>query len=241
MSSTQLHNPVIYSDFPDPDIIRVGEDYYMVSTAMHFFPGAQLLHSRDLVHWGHCAYVYDTFGETAQQRMDDGLLYGRGMWAASLRHHAGRFYLLFTCNDTGHSYLYTAETPDHWTRQPLEGFYYDPSLFFDDDGRVYIAHGNRRIRLTEMRPDIIKIDRMFTANAMTHEFDYKQLMLFSEMVHSLNLSLCIEGTETKEEVQRVSTLVPEYIQGYYFGKPCAKDAFHEMIDKEISAEKERDC
>lgn len=154
MSSTQLHNPLIYSDFPDPDIVRVGDDYYMVSTAMHFFPGAQILHSRDLVHWGHCAYVYDTLGETPQQRMDDGLLYGRGMWAASLRHHDGRFYLLFTCNDTGHSYLYTAETPDHWTRQPLEGFYYDPSLFFDDDGRVYIAHGNRRVRLTEMLPDV---------------------------------------------------------------------------------------
>lgn len=154
MSSTQLHNPLIYSDFPDPDIVRVGDDYYMVSTAMHFFPGAQILHSRDLVHWGHCAYVYDTLGETPQQRMDDGLLYGRGMWAASLRHHDGRFYLLFTCNDTGHSYLYTAETPDHWTRQPLEGFYYDPSLFFDDDGRVYIAHGNRRVRLTEMLSDV---------------------------------------------------------------------------------------
>lgn len=154
MSSTQLHNPLIYSDFPDPDIVRVGKDYYMVSTAMHFFPGAQILHSRDLVHWGHYAYVYDTLGETPQQRMDDGLLYGRGMWAASLRHHDGRFYLLFTCNDTGHSYLYTAETPDHWTRQPLEGFYYDPSLFFDDDGRVYIAHGNRRVRLTEMLPDV---------------------------------------------------------------------------------------
>lgn len=110
-------------------------------------------------------------------------------------------------------------------------------LALDDFGSGY---SNFRY-LTEMRPDIIKIDRMFTANAMTHEFDYKQLLLFSEMVHSLNLSLCIEGTETKEEVQRVSTLVPEYIQGYYFGRPCAKEAFHEMIEKEISAEKERDC
>ena len=83
--------------------------------------------------------------------------------------------------------------------------------------------------LTEMRPDIIKIDRMFTANAMIHEFDYRQLVLFSEMVHSLNLSLCIEGTETKEELQRVSEMVPEYIQGYYFGRPCEKRAFERLI------------
>ena len=65
---------------------------------------------------------------------------------------------------------------------------------------------------------------------MTHEFDYRQLVLFSEMmVHSLNLSLCIEGTETKEELQRVSEMVPEYIQGYYFGRPCEKRAFERLI------------
>lgn len=109
-----------------------------------------------------------------------------------------------------------------WSRLKEAGV----QLALDDFGSGY---SNFRY-LTEMRPDIIKIDRVFTANAMIHEFDYKQLMLFSEMVHSLNLSLCIEGTETREEVQRVSTLVPEYIQGYYFGRPCEKSVFYHLMD-----------
>ncbi len=108
-----------------------------------------------------------------------------------------------------------------WKRLKEKGV----QLALDDFGSGY---SNFRY-LTEMRPDIIKIDRMFTANAMTHEFDYRQLVLFSEMVNSLNLSLCIEGTETKEELQRVSEMVPEYIQGYYFGRPCEKRAFERLI------------
>lgn len=108
-----------------------------------------------------------------------------------------------------------------WTRLKEKGV----QLALDDFGSGY---SNFRY-LTEMRPDIIKIDRVFTANAMAHEFDYRQLILFCEMVHSLNLSLCIEGTETKEELERVSAMVPEYIQGYYFGKPCEKNAFEQLI------------
>ena len=108
-----------------------------------------------------------------------------------------------------------------WRRLKEKGV----QLALDDFGSGY---SNFRY-LTEIRPDIIKIDRVFTANAMTHEFDYRQLILFCEMVHSLNLSLCIEGTETKEELERISAMVPEYIQGYYFGKPCEKTAFEQLI------------
>lgn len=101
-------------------------------------------------------------------------------------------------------------------------------LALDDFGSGY---SNFRY-LTEMQPDIIKIDRLFTANAMAHEFDFRQLLLFCEMVHSLNLSLCIEGTETREELQRISEMVPEYIQGYYFGKPCERAAFEQLIEEQ---------
>ncbi len=148
-------NPVIYADFPDPDVARVGDTYYMVSTAMHMFPGAQILRSYDLAHWEHCGYVYDTLGETARQRMDGGHIYGKGMWAASLKAHEGVFHVVFTSSDTGHSYHNTAENPEGpWTRQPMAGFWYDPGLLFDDDGRVYIAHGNRTVRITELTSDL---------------------------------------------------------------------------------------
>ena len=154
-------NPIIHADFPDPDVVRVGDCYYMISTAMHMFPGGQLLRSYDLMHWEHCAYVYDILGETAHQRMDGGAIYARGMWAASLKHDGERFHVVFTSNDTKHSYHYTAEdAAGPWTRQPMEGasgapaFWYDPGLLFDDDGRVYVAHGNRTVRITELTADL---------------------------------------------------------------------------------------
>jgi len=160
-------NPVIYADFPDPDVVRVGDCYYMISTSMHMFPGAQILRSYDLMHWEHCSYVYESLGETARQRMDEGHIYGKGMWAASLKHRGGLFHAVFTSNDTGHSYHFTAEdAAGPWTRQPMEGasgapaFWYDPGLLFDDDGcqpgsgRVYVAHGNRTVRITELTADL---------------------------------------------------------------------------------------
>ncbi len=153
-------NPVIYADFPDPDVVRVGDAYYMSSTTMHMFPGCQILRSFDLMHWEHCAYVYDALGETARQRMNGGgseppHIYGKGMWASSLKHDGQCFHVVFTSNDTGHSYHFTAEHAEGpWARQPMDGFWYDPGLLFDDDGRVFVAHGNRTIRLTELTADL---------------------------------------------------------------------------------------
>ncbi len=147
-------NPIIHADFPDPDVTRAGDCYYMISTAMHMFPGGQILRSYDLTHWENCTYVYDILGETARQRMDEGHIYGKGMWAASLKYARGCFHVMFTSNDTGHSYYFTAEKAEGpWTRQPMNGFWYDPGLLFDD-GRVYIAHGNRNIRITELAVDL---------------------------------------------------------------------------------------
>lgn len=160
-------NPVIYADYPDPDVVRVGDTYYMSSTSMHVFPGCQILRSYDLMHWEHCAYVYDVLGETARQRMegDDPSkprhIYGQGMWASSLKHDGRQFHVVFTSNDTGHSYHFTAEQAEGpWTRRPMTGFWYDPGLLFDDDGsqpgagRVFVAHGNRTVRITELESDL---------------------------------------------------------------------------------------
>ncbi len=148
-------NPIIHADYPDPDVTRAGDCYYMISTAMHMFPGGQILRSYDLTHWEHCAYVYDILGETAHQRMDGGNIYARGMWAASLKYAGGRFHVVFTSNDTKHSYYYTAEKAEGpWTRQPMTGFWYDPGLLFDDDGSVYVAHSNRTVRITELTADL---------------------------------------------------------------------------------------
>ena len=148
-------NPIIWADYPDPDVIRVDNTYYMVSTSMHMFPGGQILSSLDLVHWEHSCYVFDSLGDSQAQRLNGGDIYGKGMWAASLRHHNGLFHLMFACNDTHKSYRFTSEKAHGpWTRHEIQGFYHDCSLLFDDDGRVYIAHGYKEIRITELESDL---------------------------------------------------------------------------------------
>lgn len=147
---------IIPSDFPDPDVIRVDDTYYLISTTMHMTPGAVILRSYNLLDWEFCSYVFDELDGTDGQKLaDDKGIYGRGMWAACLRHHADKFWVSFVANDTHKSYLYTAdEITGPWKRQPIDGFYHDMSVLFDDDGRAWIASGNREIFLTEMKADL---------------------------------------------------------------------------------------
>ena len=151
----KTNNPIIWADYPDPDVIRVDDTYYMISTSMHMFPGAQILRSFDLLHWEHVCYVYNALGDTPSQRLDAGHIYGKGMWASTLRYHAGQYHVIFACNDTKKSHHFTAESAyGPWTRHEMKGMYYDCSLLFDDDGHVYIAHGHKEIRITEMEEDL---------------------------------------------------------------------------------------
>lgn len=143
-------------DYPDPDVIRVGDTYYMVSTTMYFMPGCEILKSYDLVHWEHASFVYDRLDSTpAQCLAADQNIYGQGMWAASIRFHDDMFYVCFVANDTHKTYLYTAsDIRGPWKKSYIEGFYHDNSILFDDDGRVYIVYGNREVYLTELAPDL---------------------------------------------------------------------------------------
>lgn len=151
-----MHNPIILADYPDPDIIRVEDTYYMVSTTMHFMPGCVILRSYDLVHWETAGHVYRTLDDTPRQKLEEGgHIYGKGMWAASLRYHRGTFYICFVANDTGKTYLYTASSiQGPWSKQTIAGFYHDCSLLFDDDGRTYLVSGNMEIHLTELTEDL---------------------------------------------------------------------------------------
>lgn len=145
-------NPLMNMDYPDPDVIRVEDTYYMVSTTMHFMPGGVLLKSYDLMNWEIVSYIYDTLDDTPAQMLDgEKNIYGQGMWAPSLRYHKGMFYVLFAANDTHKTYLYrAADVCGPWEKSYIEGFYHDSSLFFDDDDRVYIIYGNKSIRITEL-------------------------------------------------------------------------------------------
>ncbi len=155
-SQISASNPLTRQDYPDPDVIRVGDTYYMISTTMHFMPGGVILRSYDLANWEIASYVYDTLDDTDAQRLQGDLnVYGKGMWAASLRWHKGMFYVCFVANDTHKTYLYRSEKIEGpWSKQEVKGFYHDCSLLFDDDDRVYIVYGNKEIHLTELTPEL---------------------------------------------------------------------------------------
>ena len=120
-------NPILKLDYPDIDVIRVEDTYYMISTTMYFMPGGVILRSYDLVHWEIASYVFDAHEDTPAARLSNGQnIYGQGMWAASLRYHKGTFYVCFVANDTHKTYLYRANNIEGpWTKQYIEGFYHD--------------------------------------------------------------------------------------------------------------------
>lgn len=148
-------NPILGMDFPDPDVIRVDDTFYMVSTTMHFFPGCEILRSYDLINWEHLTYVYDRLDSTdAQKLKGDKHIFGKGMWAASLRYHEGTYYMVFVANDTGKTYLYRAENIEGpWRKSLIEGFYHDSSLLFDE-GRIFIVYGNTDVYLKELNSEL---------------------------------------------------------------------------------------
>ena len=157
-------NPVIKMDYPDPDVICVDNTFYMVTTTMHYMPGAEILRSYDLINWEHAAYVYERLDSTPGQKLEgDEHIYGKGMWAATIRFFDGMFYILFVCNDTQKTYLYKSKQIDGpWEKSIVEGFYHDASLLFDTESdaegknivRKYIVYGNTKIYLTELNDEM---------------------------------------------------------------------------------------
>ena len=142
-------------DIPDPDVIFFDGYYYLITTTMHFFPGAEILRSKDLKTWEHYSYVFEELENTPSQRLEgDGYIYGKGMWAPTLRIHDGVFYVAFSSNDMNKTYLFrSTDLKGPWKRNEIKGFYHDLSLLFDD-GKAYVVYGNTDIHLTELNEDL---------------------------------------------------------------------------------------
>lgn len=146
-------NPVISADFPDPDVIRVADDYYMVTTTMFVFPGVTVLKSKDLVNWEYCSNAVPNFNFSKSYDLDSGSRYGHGQWATSIKYHNGKFYLLFITLDEGGFICSADHAEGPWEIHKIPKGFYDPGLFFDEDGRIYVAHGYSAISITELNPD----------------------------------------------------------------------------------------
>ncbi|MDQ0253231.1 arabinoxylan arabinofuranohydrolase [Evansella vedderi] len=148
-------NPIIYADVPDPSVIRVEDNYYMVSTTMHMMPGSPIMRSTDLVNWEIIGYPYDRLEENSTYQLRDGQnAYGQGTWASSLKYHNGTFYVLTAALDTGKTYLFSAEDPSgNWDRTEFQGYMHDPTLLFDDDDTAYIIYGVEDFHIKELTED----------------------------------------------------------------------------------------
>ncbi len=148
---TGVPNPILPGCYPDPSICRVGADYYLVTSTFEYFPGLPVLHSTDLASWELIGHVV-----TREGQLDyDGIASSGGLYAPTIRHHDGRFWVVCTLVDQdddtrGGNFLMTATDPAGPWSDPvwLDADGIDPSIFFDDDGRVWL-HGTRLARNPE--------------------------------------------------------------------------------------------
>ena len=153
-------NPVLCADYSDPDVIRSGEDFYLVSSSFNCTPGLPILHSKDLVNWTIIGHALKNLPHSRYNEVQPGC----GVWAPAMRFHAGKFWIFFPMPDEG-IYVVTADDPaGKWSEPYLlqagQGLI-DPCPFWDDDGKAYLVHayaGSRagikhRLRVCGMAPD----------------------------------------------------------------------------------------
>lgn len=136
----QYRGPVLPGFHPDPSIVRVGEDFYAVTSTFSWFPGLPIFHSRDLVNWRQIGNAIDRAGQ-----LDfSGLGTNRGLFAPAITHHDGKFWIVNTCIECGGNFVITADNPAGPWSDPvwLEFGGIDPSLFFDTDGRAWIVYND---------------------------------------------------------------------------------------------------
>lgn len=151
-------NPLFYDEFSDPDLIRVGDDFYMTGTTMHAMPGLPVLHSKDLVNWTFLSYASEKLDLGPAFRLEGGQsVYGQGHWAPSLRHHGDTFYIFSNVN--GHTtQRYTARDPrGPWKHTRMQRAFHDLSVLFDTDGKAYVVWGYQEIRLAELNAELTDI------------------------------------------------------------------------------------
>ncbi|HZM84740.1 MAG TPA: RICIN domain-containing protein [Candidatus Limnocylindrales bacterium] len=150
-------NPVLWQDFADIDIIRVGDAYYYSASTMHYSPGAPILRSYDLVNWefaGHSVPTLD-FGSSAYN-LSGGRAYVKGIWASTLNYRRSNstFYWI-GCVEFNRTYVYTASTVEGpWQkRSQINNCYYDAGLLIDDNDTMYVAYGNTTISVAQLSAD----------------------------------------------------------------------------------------
>lgn len=139
-------NPILYADYSDPDVIRVGDTFYMTASSFNYIPGLPILTSKDLVNWKLVNYAvkridYDKY-DTPQ--------HAKGIWAPAIRYHDGNFYIYYGMPDEGIFMVKTKDPLGEWEKPVLvlEGKgLIDPCPFWEEDGTAYVIHGYAKSRI----------------------------------------------------------------------------------------------
>ncbi|HEV2484615.1 MAG TPA: glycoside hydrolase 43 family protein [Terracidiphilus sp.] len=137
------HNPILFADYSDPDVIRDGANYYLVASTFHFVPGIPILQSTDLVHWTIVGHVVQRMDMDPRYSMVGGNRYGKGIWAPSIRKHDGLYYVYFPTPSEGIFVSTAANITGPWSAPAqviAQAGLEDPCPFWDDDGKAYLIH-----------------------------------------------------------------------------------------------------
>ena len=184
LHTEKIQNRMLWADVPDPDVIRVGDTFYLVSTTMHLMPGAPVMASKDLKNWETVGYIFDKLTDSPKYDLLQGTVYGRGQWATSLKYHNGKFYALLAPNEQGamgDTYIFTADKAEGpWKILSRMRHFHDCSLFFDDDGRVYVIYGTGE--LMELKPDLSDVIEGTHMHIFQREEDERGLLEGSRVI-----------------------------------------------------------
>ncbi len=150
-------NPIIFADVPDMSMVRVGDTYYMSSTTMHMAPGVPIMKSTDLSNWTTINYTYQTLSNADDMSLNNGKnVYGKGSWASCIRYHNGLYYVTTFSQNTGKTHIATTVSLEKglWKTWTIDGAFHDHTIYFNEDGKVYMIWGNGKLNIQEMKPDL---------------------------------------------------------------------------------------
>ncbi|HEX3007577.1 MAG TPA: glycoside hydrolase 43 family protein [Bacteroidales bacterium] len=153
----QAQNPLIFADVPDMSMVRVGDTYYMSSTTMHMAPGVPIMKSKDLSNWELVNYAYNILDDVDAMNLVNGKsTYGRGSWASCIRYHNGMYYVSTFASTTNKTYIYKTKDIEKgpWERITFSPAYHDHTIWFDDDGKIYIIWGVQKLMVAELKEDL---------------------------------------------------------------------------------------
>ena len=224
-------NPIIHADVPDVSLIRVGDNYYMSSTTMHMSPGVPIMKSKDLTNWEIVNYAYDILDDTDALNMENGEnAYGRGSWASSLRYHDSTYYVSTFSGTTGKTYIYTTNDIENgeWEKHSFQPSFHDNTLFFDDDGKIYMIYAAGQLRIVQLKDDfsgpVPGSDKVLIENASAPAGDNIMLKAEGSQLFKINDKYYLFNiTWPQGSMRTVVIHRADHIMGPYEGKLALQD------------------